>query len=165
MSNCSKYLVVVLALLCGGCVTASLATLGTVLGAVGAAASTGADVYHAGKLEAALLCSGEECHRAVLLAEADLGLHFKIDHRTDTPTQVWEMTIVDDLKSPVGVRIQSRTKTLCLCRVDVGLFGSEATARLLMERIRVHLPVHPSTTAATTAASTLATTPASTKPA
>jgi Protein of unknown function (DUF3568) len=124
---------------CGGCITASLATIGTALGALGSAASTGVDVYKLGKLDTALMCNAGECHTAVEKSAVDLHLRVRretLDYRT---SPVYEMTLTDDLNSPVGIRIEQRTPTLCLCRVDVGIFGSEPTARLVMERIRAHL--------------------------
>jgi len=130
---------------CSGCITASLVTLGTVLGAVGSAASTGIDAYNLGKLDTALMTSADECHRSVLLAANDLGLHVQIDQRKSKPVTVFEMTLKDDLKSQVGIHIEYRTPTMCLCRVDVGIFGSEPTAKLMMERIRFHLHL-PATT-------------------
>jgi hypothetical protein len=145
--NCFRYLILLLPLSCGGCITASLATLGTVLGAVGTAASTGSDVYHLGKLEAAVFSNATDCHAAALLASIDLDLRLKIDQRTDKPQQVWEMTLVDKFDTPVGIHIEYRTAKFCLCRVDVGIFGSEPTAHLFMDRIRahLHLPPPPST--------------------
>jgi hypothetical protein len=133
---------------CSGCITASLVTLGTVLGAVGTAASTGIDAYNLGKLDTALMTNAEQCHRAVLLAAGDLGLHILIDQRNPKPVTVFEMTLKDDLKSQVGIHIEYRTPSMCLCRVDVGIFGSEPTAKLMMERIRFHLHLPPTTSIA-----------------
>jgi hypothetical protein len=139
--------IVLLPLLCTGCITASLATIGTVLGALGSAASTGADVYKLGKLDAALMCSAHDCHEAVLKSAVDLGLRVKSDSLSNKSDPVYEMTLIDDLKSPVGIRIEQRASAITLCRVDVGLFGSEPTARLVMERIRDHLKKSPPTSA------------------
>jgi hypothetical protein len=124
---------------CNGCITGSLITIGTVLGALGSAASTGSDVYKLGKLDAVLMTSAPICHAAVLNSANDLGLKVEIDQQIDKKNDVWEMTVRDQLKSPVGIHIESRTDKMCRCRVDVGFFGSEPTARLFMERIRAHL--------------------------
>lgn len=128
-----------------GCITASLATVGTVLGAVGSAASTGADVYKLGKLESALFCNARDCHVAVLATAVDLGLLVKSDSLSTKEGIVYEMALLDDLKSQVGIRIEQRSSKITLCRVDVGFFGSEPTAKLVIERIRVHLHQLPAT--------------------
>lgn len=122
----------------GGCVTASLATLGTVLGFAGTAASTGAEVYNLGKLDFSVMATADDCHWAVLAAAADLQLHVCRDQQTNEDTR--EFDLEDDRKGRILVRINRRAAMLCQCRVDVGWFGSEPTARLVMERIRHHLP-------------------------
>jgi Protein of unknown function (DUF3568) len=132
-------------LACSGCITASLVTLGTAFSALGSAASTGVDVYKLGKLDSALMTTADECHRAVLLATIDLGLAVHNDQRTDKMFVVYEMALLDTQKSQVGIHIEQRTQSMCLCRVDVGFFGSEPTAKLMMERIRVHLHLMPAT--------------------
>jgi hypothetical protein len=133
-------------LLCSnGCITGTLITVGTVLGALGSAASTGADVYKLGKLDATLMVTADQCHAAVVNSAADLGLRIIIDKQTDTKNKVWEMTLHDDLKTPVGIHIERRTDRMCRCRVDVGIFGSEPTAHLFMERIRANLRLPPPT--------------------
>jgi len=137
-----------LLLVCNGCITSSLITIGTVLGALGSAASTGSDVYKLGKLEAALMTDAPACHSAVLSSANDLGLKVQIDqhslqHTDKEKVDVWEMTLRDKLDAPVGIRIEGRTDKMCRCRVDVGIFGSEPTAHLFMERIRANLHLPP----------------------
>jgi hypothetical protein len=124
-----------------GCITGSLVTIGTVLGALGTAASTGSDVYKLGKLDAVLNRPAADCHRAVLASAGDLGLSVIVDDQTDLQFEVWEMTLHDERNSPVGIHIERRTGKMCRCRVDVGFFGSEPTARLMMERIRANLGI------------------------
>jgi hypothetical protein len=126
-------------LLCGsGCITASLATLGTVVGFLGSAASTGADVYKLGKLDAALMATPVEIHQAVRDSACDLGLELVSDPSGDP--NVWQAKLLDDQKRDITVRVESRASHLCICRVDVGFFGSEPVAKVIMERIRAHLP-------------------------
>jgi hypothetical protein len=132
-------------LACSGCITGSLITLGTVFGALGSAASTGADVYKLGKLDSALMTNADEVHHAVFLAAVDLSLVVKNDQRTEKKMIVYEMAMLDTQKAQVGVHIEQRTPSMCLCRVDVGFFGSEPTAKLMMERIRAHLHLMPAT--------------------
>jgi hypothetical protein len=130
---------------CSGCITASLATIGTVLGAVGTAASTGADAYKLGKLDSALFCDARACHNAVLSSAVDLGLWVRSDGLDNRSGIIYEMALLDDQKSQVGIRIEQRSAMLTLCRVDVGIFGSEPTAKLVLERIRFHLHQLPTT--------------------
>ena len=126
---------------CNGCITASLATIGTVLGAVGSAASAGSEVYSLGKLDVSVMATFDECRAAVTQAATDLQLHVKEAKNKDKPPKdVSEIELEDDLKSTISVRVERRTGRMCRCRVDVGLFGSEPTAKLLMHRIRHHLP-------------------------
>jgi hypothetical protein len=134
------FLLLGLSVSCTSCITASLATIGTVLGSLGSAASTGSDVYKLGKLDSALMCDAADCHHAALLAAHDLGLAPKFDRTSPGADPVWNMAFLDDQKSQVGICIEQRTRCLCRCRVDVGLFGSEPTARLMMDKIRSHLP-------------------------
>jgi hypothetical protein len=114
--------------------------MGTVLGALGSAASTGADAYKLGKLDAALSCDAGDCRHAAVRAAGDLGLRVSADSIETKPNVIYTMTLTDDLNHTVEIRVQHRTRSMCLCRVDVGLFGSEPVARLVMEHVRKHLP-------------------------
>ena len=122
-----------------GCITGSIITLGTVLGALGSAASTGSDVYKLGKLDAVLDASASDCHLAAVQTAKELGLMITIDEHSDPPEDVFEMTMHDDQKSPVGVHIERRTAVVCRVRIDVGFFGSEPTTKLFMQHLRANL--------------------------
>ncbi len=81
----------------------------------------------------------------MLATAVDLGLLVKSDSLSTKEGIVYEMALLDDLKSQVGIRIEQRSSKITLCRVDVGFFGSEPTAKLVIERIRVHLHQLPAT--------------------
>jgi hypothetical protein len=126
-----------------GCITASLATLETVIGFVGSTASTGADVYKLGKLDAALMATLPDAQRAVRRTACDLGLELATEP-SDNPA-IWHVKLLDDKKRDITVRLEMRSARLCLCRVNVGIFGSEPTSKLIMERIRSNLLAHSAT--------------------
>ena len=121
----------------GGCAAIPLAMIGTALGVAGSAASVGGSVYSQGKLDSAEMATPERWSAAVRAAAADLNLSVFEVPPAD-PDGVRTFTLADDHKAKIGVRVEPRTRTLLLNRIDVGLFGSEPTARLLLERVRRH---------------------------
>lgn len=125
-----------------GCATLTLATLGSILGTAGSAASAGADVYNLGKLDAAEMARLDQTVLAVHEAADDLTLRFNPDpkaHQKDPA--IIELPFIDDKKDKVSVRLERRAERLVWIRIDVGWFGSEVTAHLLLTRIRAHLPL------------------------
>jgi hypothetical protein len=130
-------LIVVLAMACGGC---ALVPLSTVFGIAGTAASTGPEVYSYGKLDIAFMAEDGIVQKAVREAAADLGLRMIRDCRVSQSKKIWNFVMQDDLNLKIGVTVEQRAAKLCLCQVDVGLLGSEPTARLVMTRIKAHLP-------------------------
>jgi len=126
-----------------GCITSSIITLGTVLGALGSAASTGSDVYKLGKLDAVLYASATDCHRGVIQTAKEMGLMIVTDDHVNPREDVWEMTLHDEKKSPVGIHIERRTAVMSRVRIDVGIFGSEPTTRLFMQQLRINLHLAP----------------------
>ena len=56
--------------------------------------------------------------------------------RADDGKGVWLCTLEDDRKAAISVAVERRTETLCRTRIDVGVFGSEPTARLILIRMR-----------------------------
>jgi hypothetical protein len=130
----------VLLITCNGCVTAGIITLGSVLGALGTAASTGSDVYKLGKLDSAFNCGGDTVFHAALLAANDLGLQVRRTEESTKDRGIWDIVMFDDLGQQTGVHIEGRTRQFCRCRVDIGIFGNEPTARLFQDHIRKHLP-------------------------
>jgi hypothetical protein len=125
---------------CSGCALIPLATLGTVLGVASTAASTAPEVYELGKLDVALRADDGKCRRAVRLAAADLQLHIVSDGPGSGCEHGWKFELRDDRKGKIEITVERRTAMLCLCRVDVGIFGSEPTAHLVMQMIKSHLP-------------------------
>jgi hypothetical protein len=133
------YFGAVLLVSCGGCALIPLATLGTVLGIAGTAVATGPEVYGLGKLDRAMMARDGDCRRAVRLAAGDLQLRIVFDGKKRGCGQEWEFELRDEQKSEIEITVERRSPMLCLCRVDVGWFGSEPTARLVMEVIESHL--------------------------
>jgi len=127
-------------LLAGGCITATLATVGTLFGLAGTAASTGADVYYLGKLDFAVMAGQDQTREAVRRAADDLSLHLLSDQLTDPCQYEWTLKFDDDHRSAIGVTVGQRSDTLSVVRVDVGAFGNQTVAKLFAYRIRQHLP-------------------------
>lgn len=123
-----------------GCITASILTLGSVLGALGSAASTGSSVYKLGKLDTAVMASYDDTRSAVRAAASDLRLKACVDGPQDHLKTFWFIALCDRKHTETDVIIERRAQELCRLRVDVGIFGDEPTARLVMHRIHVHLP-------------------------
>jgi hypothetical protein len=121
----------------GGCATATVASAGAMVGLAASAVSTGADVYRLGKLDAADEARFDDWITAVRAAADDLHLKVMKESRNNEKGE-WRCTLADDRKAKIKVFVQRRTKTLCRTRIDVGWFGSEPTARLILARVRVH---------------------------
>jgi hypothetical protein len=128
---------------CGGCALIPLATVGAVVDIAGTAASAGPAVYKAGKLDTAFIADSIVVEAAVRAAAADLCLRVMRDSSKDKRGDVWVYQFEDDWKTKVEVTLERRTRMLCLCRINVGFFGSEPTARLVLTGIEQHLPPPP----------------------
>jgi len=128
---------------CNGCALIPLATVGAVVDIAGTAASAGPAVFKAGKLDTAFMADYAAAKSAVRVAAADLHLRILCDRSRNQRGDIWEFELEDDQKTNIEIIIERRTAMLCLCRVDVGYFGSEPTARLVMSRIEQHLPKLP----------------------
>jgi hypothetical protein len=122
----------------GSCTGLTLATVGTVAGAVGSAFATGNDIYQLGKIDTAEMARYDQALSATRAAAADLHLATKLDRQDPDGTS--DLSFEDDKGAPVGVHVEPRAETLVRIRVDVGFFGSEPTARLFLGRLRTHLP-------------------------
>jgi hypothetical protein len=119
----------------GGCATATVASAGAMAGLAASAVSTSADVYQMGKLSSADRARFDDWIADVRAAADDL--HLKVVKESlDNEKGEWRCTLADDQKAKIKVFVQRRTETLCRTRIDVGLFGSEPTARLILARIR-----------------------------
>ena len=126
--------------MCGECALIPLATVGAVVNIAGTAASAGPAVWKAGKLDSAFMADSVAVEMAVRSAAAELCLRTLHDSNKTKRGDIWDFQFVDDQKSNIEVVLERRTPMLCRCRVDVGFFGSEPTARLVMSRIELHLP-------------------------
>ena len=133
-------LVMLLLLGSTGCASIGLATLGTALGALGSAASTGSSVYKLGKLDSAEMASYADTRWAVRQAATDLDLHVSVDAPDEKDRTIWHFAFCDLKKAETDVTVERRASMVCLVRVNVGILGSEPTARLIMRRIHAHLP-------------------------
>lgn len=141
-----------------GCATATVATVGAAAGIAVSAVSAGADVYRLGKLDTAEMARYHDALAAVHAAAADLSLRRHCPTTCDTcqcaKPDVARFTYLDEHEAEIAVVVERRTETLVHLRVDVGWFGSQPTARLMMERIRANL-ARSATTRPTTQPATL----------
>lgn len=133
--KCSVVVVagVLLACCSGGCASASIAAAGGISG-IATAISTGGDVYRLGKLDSADQMCYDLWVAACRSAVADL--HYNVEKQADKGKGVWMCTMRDDRRSRVDITVDRRTEMICLTRIDVGVFGSEPTARLILSSIR-----------------------------
>lgn len=122
----------------GGCAEATIATASTLVGVAAAGISTGADVYRMGKLNSADLARLDQSIDAVHAAAGDM--HFVIEKEEYYATGKWRCTLSDERKTRIRIYLERRTQTLCWTKIDVGIFGSEPTARLILARMRQHVP-------------------------
>jgi hypothetical protein len=133
-------MLMLLPLVAGGCVAAPVVAAGAALEAASSAVSTGTDVYRLGKLDTAVMASYDDSREAVRQAAANFRLKIVRDEQEGKHSNIWNFRLADDLKETVDVRIEQRSGMLCLIRVDVGWFGSQPTAQLILDKIRGHLP-------------------------
>jgi len=130
----------ILSLSSSGCAALSLATAGALLDAAGSAASAGTEVYSLGKLDFSVMATFDQCRAAVVDGSRDLALHIESCEFTNKQQNEIVFKLTDDRKTRIDVRVDRRSGNLCQCRVNVGWFGSEPTAKLVMQRIAAHLP-------------------------
>lgn len=126
--------------ICAGCELLPLATLGAVFDIAGTAATAGPAVYQQGKLRIALMADYPGVKAAVRAAAEDLQLRVFRDRKASKHHDIWDFQLRDERNSKIEITVERRTPMLCRCCVDVGLFGSEPTARLVMARVAAHLP-------------------------
>ena len=127
-----------LALGAGGCAAIPVAAVGTLAGAGASAVSTGNDVYRLGKVDTAEMASFDQVVSAARLAASDLTLRSNPDEQRDHG--VLRLHFADDKGAGVKVDVEARSARLVHTRIDVGWFGSQEVARLLLSRLRAHLP-------------------------
>lgn len=137
-------LVLLAACLCG-CESNAAGTLFTVSDS--AIAGTGA-IYFLGKLDFSTNATFAESRKAVIDGFTDLGLHEVDEKISGKRANQTCHRLVDDDGNETKIFVVRRTPKLNDVRIDVGWFGSATEARLLMERIRAHLPATVSLTPA-----------------
>ncbi|HEX8323231.1 MAG TPA: DUF3568 family protein [Tepidisphaeraceae bacterium] len=124
-----------------GCALLPLAALGAVgqVSDIGSTAfSAGTEVFTSGKLEAVEFCRFDQAQAAIRSTLSDLRLPLKSSKFTkETATYDFE----DDSGSDVTFELMRRSPAICQIQVDVGMFGSEAYARLLLKSVRARLPL------------------------
>ena len=127
-----------LALGAGGCAAIPVAAVGALAGAGATAVSAGNDISRLGKIDTAEMASFDQVVSAARLGATDLCLRQEGDEQRDHG--VLRLHFADDKGAGVKVDVEARTARLVRLRVDVGWFGSQQTARLVLWRLRAHLP-------------------------
>ena len=121
-----------------------LAALGTIAGAASSAASAGGEIYSLGKLDSAENARPDQAVAAARAAADDLGLKPRpIKPEQEHPSKdssITKLPFLDDKCAKVNVTVERRAARLVHVRINVGLFGSQETARLFLARLRAHLP-------------------------
>ena len=103
-----------------------------VIGAAATGAQTAVGVFQRGKLDAADARPLPEVVQATDRALRELELRVV---RREHDEQGLEVEARDEQNAWVVVKLQRRTGVLTRIRIDVGWFGSEPTARLVLSRI------------------------------
>lgn len=112
-----------------------IALIGAAAGAASSAADAGSAVYSAGKLRSVGMLDVESTRTAVLIAADELGL--EIDEENEPRPGQYRIVLIDELNSRIYIHLQERTPTMTRLTINIGLFGSEPTARLILKRIAV----------------------------
>src|SRR5436305_867525 len=89
-----------------GCTGITVATLGSVAGAVGSAFDTGNDIYHLGKIDTAEMARYVDAMAATRAAAKDLRLKGRLDRQS--PDGTADFSFEDDKGAPGGVHIERR---------------------------------------------------------
>lgn len=108
------------------------------LGAASSAASSGSAVYKRGKLNASWMASFDQVVAAGEAAFDDLDMTVT-KSKGDEKKGKWAIVAVNDDKNKVKLKVDRKTASLTEFRLDVGWFGKEPTARLILKRMAVAL--------------------------
>jgi len=106
------------------------------LGAAASAASTGSAVYKQGKLNASWMASFGLVVAAGEAAFKDMGMTIE-KSKGDTEKGVWTIVAVNDDGDKITLTVDRKSARLTEFQIDMGWFGREATARLLLKRMAV----------------------------
>ena len=127
-----RAVVLSLVLLCTGGCGVELA----MIGAAASAASQGSAVYKRGKLNASWMGPFDMVVAAGEVAGTDLGLSIKSNTGNPAKGQ-WVTLFVTDDGDKISVKTTRKTQHLTEFQINVGWFGEESTARLLLKRMAV----------------------------
>lgn len=109
------------------------------LAAAGSAVQSGSSVWRSGILSTAQLAPFDRTVDAVEAAVAELGLRLRT---RSTRAGHDALSLVDDHHNRMRITVKHRTDAYTTIVIDMGIFGSQAVARLIQERIEHHL-AHP----------------------
>jgi hypothetical protein len=119
-----------------GCGPLTVASAGAIAGLTATAFTTGADAYRMGKLDSVDNVRYDVWIDSVKSAAGEL--HLKLEKPKDNGKGIWTCVVKDDRGDGADIRVDRRTEMLCETRIDVGWFGSEPAARLILSRIRYY---------------------------
>jgi len=107
-----------------------------VLGAAASAASSGSAVYRRGKLDASWMASFERVISGAELAASELGLEL-LSSAGDSAAGTWTVAARNAVGEKVIVRVNRKASSLVEFQIDIGWFGRESTAQLMLKRMAV----------------------------
>lgn len=125
----------------GGCIALPVAALGLAgnISDIGNTAfSAGTEIFSSGKLESVEFTTFEHAQAAVRSTINDLRL--KLDQSEFSKRRA-TYDFSDQADSSIRIDLIRRTSAICQIRIDIGIFGSEAYARLLLKSVRARLPI------------------------
>ncbi|MDB5326576.1 MAG: hypothetical protein JWM57_2145, partial [Phycisphaerales bacterium] len=100
--------------------------------------TAGTEIFSSGKLESVEFTTFEHAQAAVRSMLNDLRLHLD---QTEFSKQRARYDFSDLAGASIRIDLVRRTSAICQVRIDVGMFGSEAYARLLLKSVRARLPI------------------------
>lgn len=106
------------------------------LAAAGSAVQSGSSVWRSGMLSSALLAPFDRTVGAVEAAAAELGLSVRARSSREGHDAIY---LVDDHHNRMRIMVKHRTDAYTVVVIDMGVFGSQAVARLILRRIEHHL--------------------------
>ncbi len=106
------------------------------IGVAASAASTGSAVYKQGKLNASWMAPFDRVVMAGEAAFIDMGMSIK-KSKGDSEKGDWTIVAVNDENEKIILTIDRKSPSLTEFQIDMGWFGREATARLLLKRMAV----------------------------
>lgn len=108
------------------------------LASAASAASSGSAVYKQGKLNASWLAPFNIVVAAGEGAFNEMGMTVKKSAGDDSKG-TWTIVAVDDDNDKITLKVVRATPTLTEFQIDVGWFGRESTARLMLKRMAMKI--------------------------